>query len=73
MISPHCQRAVDDALHYGNALLKFISPNDAGLTGSHQCGFYMPVPVWEMYTPDPPFSGTTTISILFQFSGKTAG
>ena len=69
MISPHCQRAVDDALHYGNALLKFISPNDAGLTGSHQCGFYMPVPVWEMYTPDPPLAGRNDkhpVSILWQ-------
>jgi hypothetical protein len=56
-------------MRYGNALLKFISPNDAGLTRSHQCGFYMPVSVWEMYTPHPPKVGRNDkhpISILWQ-------
>lgn len=56
-------------MRYGNALLKFISPNDAGLTRSHQCGFYMPVSVWEMYTPHPPKAGRNDkhpISILWQ-------
>ena len=60
-------------MHYGNALLKFISPNDAGLTRSHQCGFYMPVPVWEMYTPHPPEAGRNDkhpVSILWQ-DGRT--
>jgi hypothetical protein len=67
--SPHCERAIEDAVRYGNALLKFISPNDAGLTGSHQCGFYMPVSVWEMYTPHPPKTGRNdkhAVSILWQ-------
>jgi type II restriction enzyme len=67
--SPHCQRAIEDALRHGNALLKFISPNDAGLTRSHQCGFYMPIPVWEMYTPHPPKPGRNDkhpVSILWQ-------
>ncbi|MDZ4800422.1 MAG: type II restriction endonuclease [Bryobacteraceae bacterium] len=56
-------------MRYGNALLKFISPNDAGLTRSHQCGFYMPIPVWEMYTPHPPTTGRNdkhSVSILWQ-------
>lgn len=69
MTSPHCQRAIDDALQYGNALLKFISPNDAGLTKSHQCGFYMPISVWQMYTPHPPLDGRIAkhpVSILWQ-------
>jgi hypothetical protein len=60
-------------MRHGNALLKFISPNDAGLTRSHQCGFYMPVPVWEMYTPDPPKTGRNDkhpVSILWQ-DGRT--
>jgi hypothetical protein len=69
VISAHGQRSIDDALHFGNALLKFISPSDAGLTGSHQCGFYLPVPVWEMYTPHSPRAGRNDkhpISILWQ-------
>jgi hypothetical protein len=56
-------------MRHGNALLKFISPNDAGLTGSHQCGFYMPVPVWAMYTPHPPKAGRNDkhpVAILWQ-------
>ena len=57
MTSPYCERAIEDALHYGNALLKFISPNNVGLTGSHECGFYLPYSVWEMYTPHPPVKG----------------
>jgi len=42
MTSPFCERAIEEALHYGNALLKFISPNDAGITGTHQYGYYLP-------------------------------
>lgn len=57
MPSPLCERAIEDALREGNALLKFISPNDVGLTGSHQCGFYLPISVWEMFTPNPPERG----------------
>ena len=69
MISPYCQRAIEDATLHGNALLKFISPNDAGLTRSHQCGFYLPIPVWEMFAPTPPTTGRNDkhyVSILWQ-------
>jgi type II restriction enzyme len=57
MQSAFCELAIESALKYGNALLKFISPNDAGLTGTHQCGFYLPKSVWEMFTPHPPIKG----------------
>ena len=69
MRSPFCERALEDALHHGNALLKFISPNNAGLTGSHECGFYLPISVWEMYTPHPPVKGQNDkhpVSIVWQ-------
>lgn len=49
MPSPICELAIVEALKVGNALLKFISPNDAGKTGTHQRGFYLPKPIWEMY------------------------
>lgn len=54
MPSPACDRAVSDALQYGRALLKFISPNDVGSTGSHQSGYYIPIAVWNHFTPQAP-------------------
>lgn len=52
-----CRQAISKALENGQALLKFISPNDAGLTGSHQCGFYLPKKCYEMFTPQFPEEG----------------
>jgi EcoRII C terminal/Restriction endonuclease EcoRII, N-terminal len=60
MSSPLCEKAINEALAYGNALLKFISPNDLGITGSHQYGFYLPKSVWEMYTPNAPVKDTNS-------------
>lgn len=57
MASPICELAIAQSLKTGNALLKFISPNDAGITGTHQCGFYLPKPVWEMYAAFGPEKG----------------
>lgn len=57
MATVYCERAIADAVSSGNALLKFISANDTGLTGSHQSGFYLPRSVWQMYTPFPPEKG----------------
>lgn len=69
MASPYGERAITDSLEHGRALLKFISPNDAGLTGSHQCGFYLPLAAWEMFTPQAPEDGTNhkhMIKVLWQ-------
>ena len=41
-----------------SVLLKTISANDAGMTGSHQCGFYLPKAVWKHFTRIPPIKGT---------------
>ena len=57
MASPLAESAISDALHHGRALLKFMSPNDVGTTGSHQAGFYLPKNAWQMYTPHPPDDG----------------
>lgn len=56
MVSPNCEAAIDAARNSGNALLKFISANDAGVTGTHQCGFYLPRQdgVWQLFTRQPP-------------------
>jgi hypothetical protein len=50
--------AIEEALRHGNAILKFITANDVGLTGSHQCGFYLPKAAWRMFSPHPPEKGS---------------
>jgi hypothetical protein len=58
MLSPIAEKAIQDAQAHGKAILKFISANDAGLTGSHQAGFYLPKSVWKLYAPFGPVKGT---------------
>jgi type II restriction enzyme len=64
MPSPYCERAIEEALHHGKAILKFISPNDVGLTGGHQYGYYLPKKksVWPLFTPHPPQRGMNSES-----------
>lgn len=57
MPSPACEQAIQDAQRVGRALLKFISPNDVGLTRSHQKGYYLPISAWRVFTPFPPTKG----------------
>jgi hypothetical protein len=67
--SPDCERAIAEAVRVGNAILKFISPNDAGLTGAHQCGYYLPKSVWQMFTPLAPTKGMnaeTGVAVTWQ-------
>jgi type II restriction enzyme len=74
MMSAICEKAVSEALQFGNAILKFISPNDVNVTGAHQTGFYLPKAVWEMYTPNAPTKGQNSkhdVSIEWQDGLKT--
>ena len=74
MASPLLDAVISDALQHGKALLKFISPNDAGTTGSHQSGFYLPKDAWQMYTPHPPRNGRNDkheVTILWEDGRKT--
>ncbi len=57
MPSPYADRAIADATRFGNALLKFISPNNVGTTGSHECGYYLPKSAWGLYTDHSPDKG----------------
>jgi type II restriction enzyme len=57
MASNTCNAAIENVLKNGKALLKFISPNDVGKTGGHQCGFYLPKSAWKLFTPNPPQKG----------------
>lgn len=68
MSSLACERAIAEALRVGNAILKFISPNDVGLTGGHQWGYYLPKSVWSTFSPHPPSRGSnaeTTVEVIW--------
>jgi len=72
--SPVCEKAIADATRTGNALLKFISANDVGRTGGHQCGYYLPIAVWEMFSPYPPDRGANRkhyVTIVWQDGHET--
>lgn len=74
MQSPFCELAIEKALAHGNALLKFISANDVGLTGGHQYGFYLPDEIFPTFTPNPPEKGVKSkhwIRILWQGDYET--
>jgi type II restriction enzyme len=74
MPSPLVERAVVDALDNNNALLKFISPNDTGLTGGHQCGYYLPKSAWQTFTHNPPKRGSNAehiVQVLWQDGRQT--
>ncbi len=71
MPSPNGEAAITYALQTGNALLKFLSANDVGKTGSNQAGFYLPkaAGVWELFTQYAPQKGRNDkeiVSILWQ-------
>jgi len=71
MASPLAEKAIIEAQQYGRAIIKVISANDAGLTGSHQGGFYLPKPAWKLYAPFGPVKGRTDksqVKIVWQGS-----
>ncbi|MDO8593236.1 MAG: type II restriction endonuclease [bacterium] len=74
MASPICEKAITEALNTGIAILKFISPNDVGVTGGHQCGFYLPKSAWRIFTPYAPVKGRLdkhNIKIIWQSQIET--
>lgn len=73
MPSPECENAIEAALFYGKAILKTISANDVGKTGSHQYGYYLPTEPWRVFTKNPPEKGRLfkeEVRILWQ-NGRT--
>jgi type II restriction enzyme len=69
MASPFGAKAIEEALKHGRAILKYISRNDVGLTGSHQGGFYLPKAAWRLYTTHPPTKGLnakTDVEVIWQ-------
>jgi hypothetical protein len=74
MSSPFAEKAIEEAQQVGKAILKFISANDCGLTGSHQAGFYLPKAAWELYAPFPPEKGKlekSKVKITWQGGERT--
>lgn len=57
MPSPLAEKAIQEAQQTGKAIIKFISANDCGITGSHQAGFYLPRGAWQLYAPFGPVKG----------------
>ena len=57
MSTQACARAISDAITGRSAFLKIISANDAGATGSHQAGLYLPKRAQGMFTPHRPIAG----------------
>ena len=70
MPSPLAEKAIEEAQQVGKAILKFISANDCGLTGSHQAGFYLPKSAWELYAPFGPEKGKLEKSRKFELHGR---
>jgi type II restriction enzyme len=60
MQSAIAEAALRDALATGKAILKFISRNDVGDTGGHQCGYYLPKHSWQVFTSMPPTKGVVS-------------
>lgn len=58
MILAQAVDVIANATKYKNALLKFITPNNVGTTGSHECGFYLPKAIHGIYTPHAPQKGS---------------
>ncbi len=68
-MSPIAEKAIEDAQKHGRAILKFVSANDAGVTGSHQAGFYLPKAAWKLFAPFGPQKGRldkSKVRILWQ-------
>lgn len=74
MSTPLAERAISDALRVGRAVLKTISPNDVGLTGGHQAGYYLPKAVWPLFTPQAPVKGINhnhVVEVIWQDGRET--
>lgn len=73
-MTPYAEKAIEDALQTGRAILKFISPNDVGLTGGKQCGYYLPKKVWNLFTVNAPTKGQNKesfVTVLWQDGRET--
>lgn len=74
MPSPLVEKAIEDALSTGRAIVKYVSANDAGATGGHQSGFYLPKSAWHLFSPHPPEAGRndkSKVRVLWQQQVET--
>lgn len=74
MVSEVCARAIQDSLKNKKALLKYISPNEVGLTRTHQYGFYLPKEAWSLFSLRGPVRGENhkhAVSIMWHDGRQT--
>jgi type II restriction enzyme len=57
MNSSLADRVIAEATDHGLAFLKVLSPNDLGLTGAHQRGYYVGLRAAQYFTPQRPVVG----------------
>lgn len=68
------EAAITDAFQAGKALCKVISRNNLGLTGGHECGFYLPKQAWRMFSEQAPVKGLnhkSEVMVRWQMGGET--
>lgn len=51
------EKAILDCINHDFTFTKFISANDAGATGAHQAGFYIPINSWQILFDSPGIKG----------------
>ena len=64
------RRAIEAALRAGSALLKTVSPNDTGQTGSHQAGFLLPRSHWRFFSPYPRRNHLQVVAVAGIYQGS---
>lgn len=63
-------QATNKVLHSQAALCKFITANDTGTTGGHQCGFHISKNAWSMFLKSEGIKGTNIdIPIKIRWQG----
>ena len=69
MLSELPQRVATAVYEAGSALVKFLAPNDVGLTSSHQKGVYLPTNAHHIFSSRAPHRGenwTEKVSVEWQ-------
>lgn len=69
-----CELAIEKSIACGKAILKYVSPNDLGLTGGHQKGFYLSKKSWQYFTsfaPTKGFNNDHAVTVDWHFGVQT--
>jgi type II restriction enzyme len=67
-------RAIEACRASTGYFFKYVSANDAGVTGAHQAGFYMPQDIWPLFLSEPGKKGENSskpIDLIWPDGGRT--